>query len=145
MLIQRILTKDSILTLRTQDTDESSKLHLWLKLTQDKLLFNITKIDLLSNLNIKNMSLANKLINRISSLNKLINIYQYNSILEFIDLVNDFDLSDTSNLIDKINIDNLFNNRVYSSAVLSFLIDESIQIGKQFLLSMLVPESHKTL
>lgn len=136
-LIQRILTKDSILTLRAQDTDESSKLHLWLKLTQDKLLFNITKIDLLSNLNIKNMSLANKLINRISSLNKLINIYQYNSILEFIDLVNDFDLSDTSNLIDKINIDNLFNNRVYSSAVLSFLIDESIQIGKKFLLSIL--------
>ena len=46
-------------------------------------------------------------------------------------------INDTLSIIDKINLDHLFNNRIYSSTILNFLIDESrlnkqISLGKFF-------------
>lgn len=136
LILNKIMNDSNLL-----DThgDDEKKLNLWLKLTENSILLNATKLELTSNLKFKNVLLRNELLNRITK-SELINIYQFNTVLEVFDLINEIDhqnINDTLSIIDKINLDHLFNNRIYSSTILNFLIDESrlnkqISLGKFF-------------
>ena len=120
--------------------NNSMRLNEWLKLTQNnKYLLNVNKLDFLSNLNnnnnnlVLNRTVVDKMTATTTKTLDLINIYQFNNLLDIIDLINEIDMDNFNE--NNINIDYLFDNRVYSSTILTYLINENITIGMLFFFS----------
>lgn len=118
--------------------NNSMRLNEWLKLTQNnKYLLNVNKLDFISNLN-NNLVLNRTVVDKMTTTTTtttldLINIYQFNNLLDIIDLINEIDMDNFNE--NNINIDYLFDNRVYSSTILTYLINENITIGMLFFFS----------
>jgi hypothetical protein len=111
--------------------NNSMRLNEWLKLTKNnKYLLNVNKLDFISNLNnnlVLNRTVVDKMTTTTTTILDLINIYQFNNLLDIVDLINEIDMDNFNE--NNINIDYLFDNRVYSSTILTYLINENIKIG----------------